>query len=242
MLVRAVDCTVPPLSLYLSAHTKLCTLQLTGQAHSLYFYSTPICPLWGTPSRGGKRRPSICSQGKGRFLKNRFTYLSLLLVTISIKTLILRLGKRCLFLAGVFPARPSENNRVLENKYRWLLVGIFCIRFGGRMPLFLFIFIFFITYIHLFNHNIHPSPFAEASLHFLIACVLSGENFPVVPSREYTTLTIVLLYYYVIPKTLFTSHDIQTLMVLFTTTASIFILFFNNSAENSGSWNTWYEF
>jgi hypothetical protein len=31
---------------------------------------------------------------------------------------------------------------------------------------------------------IHPSPFAEASLHFLIAFVLSGENLPVVPSRE----------------------------------------------------------
>ncbi len=28
------------------------------------------------------------------------------------------------------------------------------------------------------------SPFAEASLHFLIAFVLSGENLPVVPSRE----------------------------------------------------------
>jgi hypothetical protein len=48
------------------------------------------------------------------------------------------------------------------------------------------------VYFHIFNNihtfiqsqYIHPSPFAEASLHFLIACVLSGENFPVVPSRE----------------------------------------------------------
>ncbi len=44
----------------------------------------------------------------------------------------------------------------------------------------------FITYIHSFiqSQYIHPSPFAEASLHIFIACVLSGENFPVGPSRE----------------------------------------------------------
>ncbi len=48
MLVRAVDCTVPPLSLYLSARSKLwCTLQLRGQIHSPCFYSTPICTLCG---------------------------------------------------------------------------------------------------------------------------------------------------------------------------------------------------
>jgi hypothetical protein len=66
-----------------------------------------------------------------------------------------------------------------------LLPGGQILRFGGRMPLFLFIFDF-ITYIHSFiqSQYIHPSPFAEASLHILIACVLSGENFPVVPSRE----------------------------------------------------------
>jgi hypothetical protein len=29
-----------------------------------------------------------------------------------------------------------------------------------------------------------PSPFAEASLHFFIACLLSGDDLPVVPSRE----------------------------------------------------------
>ncbi len=52
------------------------------------------------------------------------------------------------------------------------------------MPLFLFIFhIFFFlynmhTFIHLitFIQHIYPSPFAEASLHFLIACPLSGET------------------------------------------------------------------
>ncbi len=47
-------------------------------------------------------------------------------------------------------------------------------RFGGRMPLFLFIFIFFYnihTYIHsiTFIQYIYPSPFAGASLHLLIA-------------------------------------------------------------------------
>jgi hypothetical protein len=52
------------------------------------------------------------------------------------------------------------------------------------MPLFLFIFI--LSNIHAFiqSQYIHLSPFAEASLNFLIACVLSGENFPMVPSQE----------------------------------------------------------
>jgi hypothetical protein len=52
------------------------------------------------------------------------------------------------------------------------------------MPLFLFI--FHILYTHTFIQSlfIHPSPFAEASLHFFIACMLSGEDLPVVPSRE----------------------------------------------------------
>jgi hypothetical protein len=40
------------------------------------------------------------------------------------------------------------------------------------------------NHIHTMIPYIHPSPFAEASLHFLIALVLSGENLPVVPSRE----------------------------------------------------------
>jgi hypothetical protein len=54
------------------------------------------------------------------------------------------------------------------------------------MPLFLFIFHFFFYNIHPFiqSQYIHPSPFVEASLHILIACVLSGGNFPVGPSRE----------------------------------------------------------
>jgi hypothetical protein len=59
-------------------------------------------------------------------------------------------------------------------------------RFGGRMPLF-FLFIFhFFNNIHTFiqSQYIHLSPFVEASLHILIACVLSGGNFPVGPSRE----------------------------------------------------------
>jgi hypothetical protein len=49
------------------------------------------------------------------------------------------------------------------------------------------LFVYFWFYnIHTFiqSQYIHPSSFAEASLHILIACVLSGENFPVVPSRE----------------------------------------------------------
>ncbi len=52
------------------------------------------------------------------------------------------------------------------------------------MPLFLFI--FHILYIHTFIQSqfIHPSPLAEASLHFFIACMLSGDDLPVVPSRE----------------------------------------------------------
>ncbi len=36
-----------PLSLDLPSRAKLwCTLQLRGQIHSPYFYSTPICTLW----------------------------------------------------------------------------------------------------------------------------------------------------------------------------------------------------
>jgi hypothetical protein len=38
------------------------------------------------------------------------------------------------------------------------------------------------TYIHSNSYN--TSPFAEASLHFLIACMLSGKHLPGVPSRE----------------------------------------------------------
>ncbi len=48
-------------------------------------------------------------------------------------------------------------------------------------------FSYFITYIYSFirSHSyIHTSPFAGASLHFFIACKLSGKNHPVVPSRE----------------------------------------------------------
>ncbi len=56
--------------------------------------------------------------------------------------------------------------------------------FGGRMPLILFIFDFYNIHTFIPSQYIHPSPFAEASLHILIACVLSGEDFPVVPSRE----------------------------------------------------------
>ncbi len=46
-------------------------------------------------------------------------------------------------------------------------------------------FCLFSYFIHTFiqSQYIYLSPFAEASLHFLIACMLSGENFLVVPSR-----------------------------------------------------------
>ncbi len=50
-----------------------------------------------------------------------------------------------------------------------------------------FYFSYFITYIHSFNHIhiiIYSSSFAEASVDFLIACMLSGKHLPVVPSRE----------------------------------------------------------
>jgi hypothetical protein len=48
------------------------------------------------------------------------------------------------------------------------------------------LFIFHILYMHTFIQLqfIHPSPVAEASLHFFIACMLSGEDLPVVPSQE----------------------------------------------------------
>ncbi len=57
------------------------------------------------------------------------------------------------------------------------------------MPLFLFIFhILQHKYIHsitvTFIQHIYPSPFCGVSLHFLIACKLSGKNLSVVPSQE----------------------------------------------------------
>jgi hypothetical protein len=54
------------------------------------------------------------------------------------------------------------------------------------MLLFLFICIFYSTYIHsiTFIQYIHPSPFAEVPLHLLIATQLSGKNLLGVPSRE----------------------------------------------------------
>ncbi len=60
------------------------------------------------------------------------------------------------------------------------------LRFGDRLPLFLFIFHIFITYIHSFNHiqYIYPSPFAVVFFHILIACKLRGKNLPGVPSWE----------------------------------------------------------
>jgi hypothetical protein len=53
-------------------------------------------------------------------------------------------------------------------------------------PMLNILFIFIFLYIHTFIQSqfIRPSPFAEASLHFFIACMLSGEDLPVVPSRE----------------------------------------------------------
>ncbi len=43
-------------------------------------------------------------------------------------------------------------------------------------------FIFYSIYTFIQSHSYNT--FAEASLHFLIACKLSGKNLPVVPSRE----------------------------------------------------------
>jgi len=58
--------------------------------------------------------------------------------------------------------------------------NVFFLKFGGTMPLFLFIFhILRYTYIHLitFIQHICPSPFAEVSLHLFIALKLSGKTF-----------------------------------------------------------------
>jgi hypothetical protein len=56
------------------------------------------------------------------------------------------------------------------------------------MPLFLFI-LEILQCIQYFNsitfiQYIHPSPFAEVPLSFLIACQLSGKNLPLVPRRD----------------------------------------------------------
>ncbi len=59
-------------------------------------------------------------------------------------------------------------------------------RFGGMMPLFLFILILYSTYIHsiTFIQYIRPSSFAVVPLHLLIAGQLGWKNLPGVPSRE----------------------------------------------------------
>ena len=66
---------------------------------------------------------------------------------------------------------------------QWL-TSIKKVGFGGRMPLFFVYFDFYNIHTFIQSQYIHPSPFVEASLHILIACVLSGGNFPVGPSRE----------------------------------------------------------
>ncbi len=61
------------------------------------------------------------------------------------------------------------------------------LRLGDMMPLFLFIWIFYSTYIHsiTFILYIHPSPFAKVPFHLLIAGQLSEKNLlGVPPSRE----------------------------------------------------------
>ncbi len=55
--------------------------------------------------------------------------------------------------------------------------------FGGMMPLFLFILIFYITNVHI--QYIHPSPFAEAPLHLFIAGQHSGKDLPGGSRAEY---------------------------------------------------------
>ena len=46
------------------------------------------------------------------------------------------------------------------------------------------LFFIFYTYIHSFNHNSFIRLHSLKPLHFFIACMLSGEDLPVVPSRE----------------------------------------------------------
>ncbi len=75
----------------------------------------------------------------------------------------------------------SSNKSALANRKRFVLIlkGLV----AGCHSFCLF---FRFCNIHTFNtfiQYIYPSPFAGASLHFLIACKLSGINLPVVPSR-----------------------------------------------------------
>jgi hypothetical protein len=55
-----------PLSLYLTSRTKLrCTLQLRGQIHFPYFFSTPIGTLW-TRGCGRPPTPLLCTPPPAR--------------------------------------------------------------------------------------------------------------------------------------------------------------------------------
>ncbi len=61
-------------------------------------------------------------------------------------------------------------------------VMAFNVKVWWWLPHFIFFFVFFNTclpnHIHTIIQYSHPSPFAEASLNFLIALVLSGEKPP----------------------------------------------------------------
>jgi hypothetical protein len=85
------------------------------------------------------------------------------------------------YLEAHYVCNSRTGSRERYKDTHWSVKSIF---FCGRMPLFLFIFIFYNIHTFIQSQYIYPSPFAIASLHFLIACTLSGENLPVVPSRE----------------------------------------------------------
>ncbi len=94
-------------------------------------------------------------------------------------------------------AKKWERMNRMKNKLVYFYLVIKSVwKIAWKYCFFFFLFFFFLFFfinclfwfynIHTFiqSQYIHPSPFAEAFLHILVACVLSGEIFPVVPRRE----------------------------------------------------------
>jgi hypothetical protein len=72
-----------PLSLYIASRTKLsCMLQLRGQIHSPYFYSTPIRTLWSVLCCHNRRASELLLDDL-RFFEDKYLYVQFIYFDLS---------------------------------------------------------------------------------------------------------------------------------------------------------------
>ncbi len=110
-------------SLYLPSRTKLwCTLQLRGQIHSLYFFSTPMYSVGGLHQEAESENPPFVPKERAGFKKTDLHISPFSWLRYQLRHWYCVL-ESVVYSWQVFPAGPSENNRVLENKYSRLLIG-----------------------------------------------------------------------------------------------------------------------